>query len=67
MNDELYKWNDIIDEGEYWSDISNGPNDDIKIRTIVTDGDEIYTYYTCPYGWSTMAKSGGFKYMNISI
>lgn len=68
IKEELYKWHPIVDEGEYWTDYDMGFYEGIpKIATIITDGDYIWTYSECPYGWGTMAKFGDFKYMRIKL
>lgn len=68
--DGLYKWLPISDEGEYWTDYDTAnvlfPNLN-KVQTIVTNGARIYTYHECNLGWSTMAKSGDWKYMRIKL
>ena len=43
MNEELYKWYPIVDEGEYWTDYDLGVGSE-KIKTIVTNGGDIYSY-----------------------
>ena len=73
MDEELYKWYPIVDEGEYWTDwdISpwneKGAKDKLKIVTIVTDGSCIYSNEECKLGWGTMAKQGCWKYMRIKL
>lgn len=69
MKEELYKWYPIVDEGEYWTDYDTSVyRDDIeKITTVVTNGTTLYTYEECTLGWSTMAKSGEWKYMRILL
>ena len=69
MKEELYKWYPIVDEGEYWTDYDTSVyRDDIeKITTVVTNGTLIYTFESCILGWSTMAKSGEWKYMRILL
>lgn len=68
--EELYKWCPIVDEGEYWTEYDTAnvlfPNLN-KVQTIVTNGARIYTYRECNLGWSTMAKSGDWKYMRIKL
>lgn len=68
--EELYKWYPIVDEGEYWTEYDTAnvlfPNLN-KVQTIVTNGARIYTYRECNLGWSTMAKSGDWKYMRIKL
>lgn len=70
QDSELYKWYPIVDEGEYWTEYDTAnvlfPNLN-KVQTIVTNGARIYTYRECNLGWSTMAKSGDWKYMRIKI
>ena len=66
MDEELYKWYPIVDEGEYWTrweTHGDGP----KITTIITMGDALYTYEEAYLGWSTMAQHGNWKYMRIKI
>lgn len=69
IKEELYKWYPIVDEGEYWTDFDiDIYNEDVpKIRTIITNGNLMYTHDECSYGWSTMAKQGNWKYMRIKI
>ena len=70
MKEELYKWYPIVDEGEYWTnyDTSVYREDGIeKISTIVTNGNDVWTYSECNLGWGTMAKQGCWKYMRIKI
>jgi hypothetical protein len=65
--EELYKWHPIVDEGEYWTDYDLGVGSE-KIKTIVTNGGDIYSYMEeCRPGWSTMAKQGCWKYMRIKL
>lgn len=68
MKEELYKWYPIVDEGEYWTDydIAGDKEGKEKIGTIVSDGNVIYSYEECNFGWGTMAKMG-WKYMRIKI
>ena len=70
MKEELYKWYPIVDEGEYWTDYDTSiysHEDANKIGTIVSNGTLIYTFKSCILGWSTMAKSGEWKYMRILL
>ena len=79
MKEKLYKWYPIVDEGEYWTDYELYPYMQLnpedykdkhnldKIVTIVTNGENIWTYPECRLGWGTMAKSGGWKYMRIKL
>ncbi len=70
MEEELYKWYPIIDEGDYWTnyDTSFFPHKGVvKIGTIVSNGTTIYTFDNCTLSWSTMAKSGKWKYMRILL
>ena len=70
MEEELYKWYPIIDEGEYWTDYDITPFSHkgvVKIGTSVSNGKKIYTVDNRPLGWSTMAKSGEWKYMRILL
>ena len=66
---KLYVWYQIVDDGEYWTDYDTSIyGDDIeKISTIVSNGTTLYTYEECHLGWSTMAKSGNWKFMRIKI
>lgn len=70
MNEELYKWYPIVDEGEYWTDYDIAgafPKEGReKIATIVSDGTVLYSYEECNFGWGTMAKMG-WKYMRIKL
>lgn len=70
MEEELYKWYPIIDEGEYWTDYDTSffsYKDVDKIGTIVSNGTNLYTFDNCTLSWSTMAKSGEWKYMRILL
>lgn len=70
IEEELYKWHPIVDEGEYWTDydVANVLSPSLnKMQTIVTNGARIYTYHECNLGWGTMAKSGEWKYMRIKL
>lgn len=66
VNEQLYKWYPIVDDGEYWlpSDMGENTSD---IKTIVAKDNHIYSYYDCPLGWGTMAKQGGWMYMRIRL
>lgn len=70
---ELYKWYPIVDEGEYWTNYDFTIPDEInnenspKIKTLVTNGETLWTYRECNLGWGTMAKSGDWKFMRIKI
>jgi hypothetical protein len=70
--EKLYTWYSIVDEGEYWTDWDISLKDEIgtetipKIATIVSDGNVLYSYEECSFGWSTMAKMG-WKYMRIKL
>ena len=37
-----------------------------NIVTIVSDGNVVYSYEECRFGWGTMAKMG-WKYMRIKL
>ena len=66
IKEELYKWYDIVDEDEYWTEwetYRTGP----KIATIINRGDSLYTYEESYLGWGTMARQGCWKYMRIKI
>lgn len=69
IKEELYKWYDIVDEGEYWTDYDTALyRDDIeKISTIITNGKDVWTYQECSLGWGLMAKMGCWKYMRVKI
>lgn len=67
MKEELYRWYPIVDEGEYWLYSDTNTEDTSKIRTVVTNGKILWTYYECRLGWGTMAKQGNWKYMRIKI
>ena len=72
MKEELYKWYDIVDEGEYWTDydlllLDEHFSETNKIRTVVTNGKTLWTYQECRLGWGTMAKEGTWKYMRIKV
>ena len=62
--EELNKWYPVVDEGEYWTDADI--NCIAGIRTIVTDGQRIFTFQSNKEGWSTMARRG-WKYMRVYI
>ena len=66
---KLYVWYPIVDDGDYWTDYDTSIyGDDVeKISTIVSNGTTIYTYEECPLGWSTMSKSGNWKFMRIKL
>ena len=34
---------------------------------IVSNGIALYTFEECPLGWSTMSKSGNWKFMRIKL
>ena len=74
MKREDYKlnvWYPLTDD-EYWVDY-NYQDEFPDCRTIVCDtnfygsGNKIMTRDICPYGWSTMAKRGTFKFMIVEI
>jgi hypothetical protein len=72
MKEDLYKWYPIVDEGEYWTDYEllirdEHHNEVEKIRTIVTNGQKLWTVKSCRLGWGTMAKLGCWKYMRIKL
>ena len=72
IKEELYKWYPIVDEGEYWTDYElllpeACKGEPERIRTVVTDGTRLWTCKQCTLGWSTMAKSGNWKYMRLKI
>lgn len=56
-----FVWYDVDDDA-YWID-------DTDRKTIVLDvnNNQIHTQETCPIGWGSMAKFGGYKFMNIKI
>jgi hypothetical protein len=62
--EELNKWYSVVDEGEYWTDADI--NNMSGIRTIVTDGQRVFTFQNNIEGWGTMAKRN-WKYMRIKI
>lgn len=62
--EELNKWYPVVDEGEYWTDADI--NCIAGIRTIVTDGQRIFTFQSNKEGWGTMARRG-WKYMRVYI
>lgn len=66
---KLYVWYPIVDDGDYWTDYDTSifGDDNGKINTIVSNGTILYTYEECPLGWSTMAKSGNWKFMRIKL
>lgn len=64
IKEELNKWYPVVDEGEYWT---NADIDCVAgIRTIVTDGQRIFTFQSNKEGWGTMARRG-WKYMRIKL
>lgn len=69
-NYENYKWYPLTDN-EYWIELGcldEFPNcqiivcDTFQMKGIRHD---IMTYHDCPFGWSTMAKSGTYMFMII--
>lgn len=68
IKEELYKWYPIVDEGEYWTDYDlTDSYNTLKIKTVVTNEQVLWTYNNCPLEWGTMAKLGDWKYMRIKI
>ncbi len=62
---ENYTWYPIVDEGEYW--VEDYPEEFPGCKTILTDGEYLYTRGTSFLGWGTMAKYGGWWFMIIEI
>lgn len=60
---ELYRWLPISDD-VYWTreDAYNTEG----FRTLVTDGEKLYTYQTCTLGWNAMMRQE-WKYMRIKL
>ena len=68
IKEELGTWYPIVDEGEYWTDYDLNESYNVpKIKTVVTNGQVLWTHNTCPLGWGTMAKLGDWKYMRVKI
>ena len=70
---KLYTWYPLTDN-EYWVDVGVlqelFPNcQTIVCNTVISGGylPYIMTYNECHLGWSTMAKSGTWKFMIIEI
>ena len=74
MKREDYKlnvWYPLTDN-EYWIEFGGCQDEFPNCQTIVCDTypmewirHDIMTYHNCPFGWSTMAKSGTYMFMII--
>ena len=67
---KLYTWYPLTDD-EYWVDVEY-QDEFPDCQTIVCDTysmegirNDIMTYYNCPLGWGTMAKSGTWKFIIV--